>query len=216
MNATFALIIICFLAFGATLIAVSSGISSDYILNEFGFSGANAMAKPWTFITCIFLHYDITHILSNMLVLMFFGTSVENELGKGRMLMIFFLGALAGNAFSYFYYPADVVSLGASAGIFALIGTGMLVKPLDISFYPFLMPMPLGIIGVLYAIYNAVGFVSQVGNVSYIAHFGGLLVGLAFGFSHEGIAKGMRTLTLAVIALVVIILLAPVLLGYFF
>lgn len=209
MNATFAIIISCFMTFGISIAAISLGYSGDYILGEFGFSGASAFMKPWTFITCIFLHFDISHLLSNMLVLLFFGTSVENELGKGRMLLIFFAGALMGNIFSFFYYPPEVVSLGASAGVFALIGAGMLIKPLDMSFYPFMVPVPLGIIGILYAIYNSIGFASGAGNISFIAHFGGLLVGLAVGFRHEGFWKGISTMTLSILALVIIIMLLP-------
>lgn len=209
MNATFAIIITCFMAFGISIAAIAMGYSSDYILGEFGFSGASAFAKPWTFITCIFLHFDISHLLSNMLVLLFFGTSVENELGKGRMLLIFFSGALLGNIFSLFYYPTSVVSIGASAGVFAMIGAGMLIKPLDMSFYPFLVPVPLGIIGILYAVYNSIGFASGTGNISFIAHFGGLLVGLAAGFRHEGFLKGVSTMTLSALAIVLVIMLLP-------
>ena len=215
MNATFSLIVICFLAFGASMLATSYGVSGDYILREFAFSGSTAFEKPWTFVTSVFLHFDISHLLSNMLVLLFFGSSVENELGKGRMLAIFMLGALAGNIFSLFYYPPEVVSLGASAGVFALIGTGMIVKPLDMSFYPFLVPIPLGIIGILYAVYNAIGFAAGGGTVSYVAHFGGLLVGLAFGFRQQGIRKGMTTLTISALAIVLFLMILPFLASLF-
>lgn len=201
MNSTFAIIIVSFLVYGICLFAISAGVSGDYILENFGFSGKNAFAKPWTFLTCVFLHFDIAHLLSNMFVLLFFGTAVENELGRAKMLCIFFLGAMMGDIFSLFYYPPDVVSIGASAGVFALIGAGMLVKPLDLSFYPFLVPVPLGLLGMLYAVYNAIGFFSGVGNISYIAHFGGLLVGVLFGFMHEGFRKGVRTIIIAMLVL---------------
>lgn len=215
MNATLAIIVICFLAFGAQIAWVSMGHNPDYLLSELGFSGANAIEKPWTFITSIFLHFDIAHLLSNMFVLIFFGTSVENEMGKGKMLLIFFSGAILGNIFSFFYYSPDIVSIGASAGIFALVGAGMIVKPLDMSFYPFMVPMPLGIIGILYAIYNAIGLVTPAGDVAYIAHLGGLIIGLAAGFAHEGFWQGMKTISLSVIAIIIAILIIPVILGYF-
>jgi len=210
MNATFALIMICFLAFGASILAVSNGISGDYILNEFGFSGANVFARPWTLLTCAFIHFDIGHLLSNMFVLLFFGASLEGEIGKGRMLLIFFLGVLAGDLISLLFYAPDVILIGASAGIFALIGAGMLIKPLDMSFYPFTVPMPLGIIGILYIIYNSLGLFAGEQGISYIAHAGGMIVGLAFGFRHEGFRKSMLTMVLLCLAA----LLLPVLLYF--
>lgn len=196
MNASFFLIISCFAVYGIISFAIAGGASSDAILNDFAFSGANAFSKPWTFLTCAFLHADIAHLLSNMLVLLFFGTSVENELGKGKMIMIFFLGVLAGDVFSLFFYQPNVLLLGASAGIFALIGAGMLVRPVDLSFYPFIVPMPLGVIGIIYIVYNSLGFFAGDSGVSYIAHAGGMLVGLAFGFRQEGFKKGMLTVLL--------------------
>lgn len=205
MNASFALIIACFAVYGIAAFSITAGESSDAILNDFAFSGANAFSKPWTFITCAFLHADMAHLLSNMLVLLFFGTSVENELGKGKMLLIFFLGVIAGDVFSLFFYQPDVLLLGASAGIFALIGAGMLVRPVDLSFYPFVVPMPLGVIGILYIVYNSLGFFAGDSGVSYIAHAGGMLVGLAFGFRQEGFRKGMLT----VIIMLLLALLMP-------
>ncbi len=210
MNATFALIVICFLAFGASILVVSNGISGDYLLNEFGFSGINAFAKPWTFLTCAFIHFDIAHLLSNMFVLLFFGASLEGELGRGRMLLVFFLGVLAGDLISLFFYAPSVILIGASAGIFALIGAGMLIKPLDMSFYPFTVPMPLGVIGILYIIYNSLGLFAGEQGISYIAHAGGMIVGLAFGFRHEGFRKSMLTMMILCLAA----LLLPVLLYF--
>jgi len=194
MNSTFSIILTCFLVYGAIIVALNVGISEDFILYNFGFSGDNLFARPWTLITSIFLHKDIDHLVSNIFVLMFFGTAVENELGKRKMLLIFFLGAIVGDLFSLFVYPPHVILIGASAGVFALIGVGMLIRPLDVSLYPFLVPIPLGLLGILYAFYNTIGFLFGTGNVSYIAHFGGLFTGLLFGFQYGGLKHGLKIL----------------------
>jgi membrane associated rhomboid family serine protease len=131
--------------------------------------------------------------------------AVEAELGTRKTLVIFFLGAVAGDMLSLLVYPFDAISIGASAGIFALIGTGMLVRPIDLSFWPLIVPIPLAFLGILYAVYNIYGFITQPdSNISYIAHFGGLIVGLYFGFKSVGIKKGVKIVLLTLLLMVLI------------
>jgi len=61
--------------------------------NTFGFSGGNFLERPYVIITSIFMHGSIDHLLSNIIVLLFFGAAVEDELKWKKMLIIFFLGA---------------------------------------------------------------------------------------------------------------------------
>jgi len=200
MKLTLILISLCLIGFFFPIFL------TDYnaFVNEFGFSGKNLLAKPWVLITSIFLHANIGHLLSNILILFFFGMAVESELGK-KMLLIFFLGAIAGDLLSLLVYPFEAVSIGASAGIFALIGAGILVRPFDFSLYPFIMPIPLAFLGILYAIYNIYGFIVEpASEISYIAHFGGLFVGLYYGFQIVGIKKGVKII-LFVLSIMVLI-----------
>mgnify|MGYP001609559730 CR=1 FL=1 len=171
----------------------------------FGFSGENLLARPYSLVTSIFLHGSFLHLLSNILVWLFFGMAVESELGRGKMLAIFFLGAFAGDFLSLLAYPWDAISVGASAGIFALVGVGMLVRPMDLSFYPLVIPVPLAFLGLLYAIFNTYEFLFAADpSISYIGHFGGLAVGLLFGVRYAGVKKSIKIIlvTLAVMALI--------------
>jgi len=197
MRVTLLLIILCILTFIYTML-----VGGERFIETYGFSGPNLISRPWTLITSIFIHGNFEHLLSNILILFFFGIAVENELGAKKMLLIFLGGAIAGAFVSLFFYPWGTVSVGASAGIFALIGVGMLVKPLDLSFYPLLIPIPLALLGMLYTVYNAYYFfIAPQSNVSYIAHFGGLFIGLAFGFRKVGIKKGLLIMSVALIVL---------------
>lgn len=175
------------------------------VYDAYGFSLNNFLTKPYVAITSIFLHGSIDHLLSNILVLIFFGMAVESELGAAKTGLIFFLGAFAGDILSAIVYSPDTIGVGASAGIFALIGVGMLVRPVDLSFYPLVVPIPLAMLGLAYALYNTYGFIANIDpEVSYIAHFGGLFVGLLFGFRHEGWKKGIRTILLTFLIMILI------------
>jgi len=204
MNATMSLITLCFLVYGIMIFSLYIGIDEDFIFQNFGFSGENLFNKPWTLLTSIFMHVSIDHLLSNVFVMFFFGIAVESEIGKKKMLSIFFLGAIAGDLLSLLFYPPSAISIGASAGVFALIGVGMLVRPLDMSFYPPFFILPLGLLGILYAFYNAVGFLFGGGNISYIAHFGGLFIGLLFGMRQEGWQRGFKILLIMLLIMILI------------
>ena len=131
MKLTYILIIIAILAYVLPFFVVSD---QGAFYNTYGFSGANLLERPYVLITSIFMHGSLTHLLSNVLVWIFFGAAVEAELGSRKTLSIFFLGAFAGSFLSLLFYPWASISIGASAGIFALVGAGMLVRPVDLSF----------------------------------------------------------------------------------
>lgn len=208
MKASLFLCLICVLVFIYTLSLPSD--AQDSLVERYGFSGENLFSHPDVLLTSTFLHGSWEHLLSNILILFFFGSAVEGELGKRKMLLIFFLGAIAGDLFSLIFYFTGIYgwslpSIGASAGVFALIGTGMLVRPFDLSYYPYLIPIPLAFLGLIYAVYNAIGFVAGPSNISYIAHFGGLFLGLYFGFKHEGWREGLRI----ILVMIMIMILTP-------
>lgn len=152
----------------------------DPAYGEYGFSQNNLFERPYVLVTSIFLHGSLDHLLSNLLVLIFFGLAVEHELGWKRTVLIFLLGAFAGDVLSMLVYAQDEIAVGASAGVFALIGVAILL-PIDLPFQS-VSPFPLALLGLAYAVYNVYGFIANTDpNVSYIAHAGGLFVGLAFG-----------------------------------
>lgn len=185
-------------------------------VDSFVFSSESMTARPWTIISSVFMHANLLHILSNVFVFFFFGLAVEDEMSKKQMILIFMLGALVGNIASIALYPSGVQFLGASAGIFALVGTGMLVRPVDFSVAPFLLPLPLIFIGIIYTILNIYSFGAGIDEgISYAGHLGGLAIGLAFGFHKTGFKQGMRTVTLGTIALIVIMIVAVFVLNYF-
>src|SRR3989441_6101841 len=68
----------------------STLLTSPSFAGAFGFSPARAWQYPWTFVTYMFLHAGIPHILFNMLVLFVFGSSVEDRMG-GRLFLLFYL-----------------------------------------------------------------------------------------------------------------------------
>ncbi len=77
------------------------------------------LAQPWRFVTAVFLHASILHIVFNMWVLMDIGPVVEELYGSARYLFIFVVTGIGGYLLSSFI---GNFSLGASGALLGLIG----------------------------------------------------------------------------------------------
>ena len=141
----------------------------------------------WTFITSMFLHAGLGHLFVNMFSLMFIGSFVEKLIGKKRFLALYFAsGIFAGVLFVLIAAitgtDLNVYAVGASGAIFGLGGLLAVLTPRLPVLVFFILPMPMWIamfflMGVLWIMSLSLGL--PIGNV---AHLGGLLVGLAYGF----------------------------------
>jgi rhomboid protease GluP len=74
----------------------------------------------WRLVTAGFLHGGLLHILMNSWVLFDLGTQVEEFYGTARYLVFYIIATMGGFLASCYWNPA--ISIGASAGIFGLIG----------------------------------------------------------------------------------------------
>lgn len=211
------LISICIIIF---LIEMYYNFSIE-IFNEYGFSLQNlSLGKFWVFITSIFLHADPAHLILNILGLFFFGRVVERKLGKRKFLLIFFASAFIGDlailALTILGLASAIIpTIGVSAAVFGLMGTGMLVKPLEFVFHPYLIPVPLILVALLYTLYNIGEFLlvittGETSNISYVSHIGGLIFGMYYGVTQEGGKKGIIIL----LFILLLLILVPILWNY--
>lgn len=72
-------------------------------------------------VTPIFLHGSPFHLLFNSLSLLSIGPVAEGTYGSGRVFVVYILGGVLGNLFGL-EFGGPRPSLGASGGIFALVG----------------------------------------------------------------------------------------------
>lgn len=74
----------------------------------------------WRFLTPALLHASVPHILFNMYALLSFGSSLEQNFGHKRFLLLYVLSAFAGNTLSFLL--SSGYSVGASTAVFGLVG----------------------------------------------------------------------------------------------
>lgn len=89
------------------------------------FAPAVQGGEQWRLATAMFLHFNLAHLLYNMLGLLTLGDTLERTIGTVRFLAVYLGGGLLGNAVSVLAAAGEretAVSAGASGGIFAVIG----------------------------------------------------------------------------------------------
>ena len=112
------------------------GVTEQFVLNE------NSFIQPWRFLTAIFLHGGLLHLLYNMFALVLFGLFLEGLIGGRKFLLVFFVSGILANIISVFFYPS---SLGASGAISGIIGALIIVRPMLVV-WAFGLPMPIFIV----------------------------------------------------------------------
>lgn len=138
-----------------------------------------AVPKIWQFVTAIFLHGSITHLLFNLFALFLFGLILERTIGSQRFLVVFFATGILANIISYPFTPN---ALGASGAIMGIIGTLAILRPM-MSVWAFGMIIPMFIAAILWvgeSLLGIFGFGNQ--GIGYIAHLSGVFSGILYGF----------------------------------
>jgi len=141
----------------------------------------------WTIITSMFMHGGPSHLLLNMLSLMFLGGFLERLIGSKRFLGIYMASGIIANLFYVLAYlvfnTKSIPAVGASGAIFGLAGMLAVLTPkmkIYIMLIPIAMPMWLGVTAMLVLLWTLTLTLGlPIGNE---AHLGGLLVGLAYAF----------------------------------
>ena len=131
----------------------------------------------WQLFTSIFVHVSIVHLLGNMFFLLIFGLRAEELFSLKEYLIIYFLSGLAGNLLSLAFGPYSApgipfVSAGASGAIFGVFGACIIYVRRAVG--------QSIITALMYAFFL---FMINIGpGVNFLAHLGGLAVGLLIGY----------------------------------
>jgi membrane associated rhomboid family serine protease len=145
----------------------------------------------------MFLHGSWLHLLGNMLFLWVFGNNIEDRFGKlGFGLFYLLCGYVAAYAFALFNAAAVTPLIGASGAIAGVLGAYLVLYPRAQvwSLVPFLFFIPvrlpawlvLGMWFVLQWVYSAGYAVSAAGDVAYLAHVAGFVVGALIAWPFRG------------------------------
>ena len=130
------------------------------------------LTRPWSLVTYMFLHGNLSHIAFNMLALFFFGQRIEQRMGSREFLTLYFASGITGALLSMLFSGAWII--GASGGIFGVMLAFAWFWPDERIFLWGVLPIPakLLVIGTT-ALALFGGFGGSRDGVAHFAHLGG-------------------------------------------
>lgn len=161
---------------------VGKGIHTDTLIN-FGakYNYGIVEGQWWRFVTPMFIHLDLMHLLFNMSALLVLSRTLEGIFGTGKLLSIYFVSGVAGVILSFAFN--DSISAGASGAIFGLLGAHVTLFLRNRTVYKHIFGMDFLI---LIAINLGYGLVNT--QIDDFGHLGGLIAGVLMAYA-VGIQK---------------------------
>ncbi|MDE7246978.1 MAG: rhomboid family intramembrane serine protease [Lachnospiraceae bacterium] len=165
--------------------------TGDLLYNRGAFNVAALLqgGQVYRLLTSMFLHWNVEHLFSNMIVLYSMGSIVEQELGTLPYIALYFLSGLAGNIFSMGYEMLVNLygnSAGASGAVFGVEGALLFLVIMHRGRLEFITVGRV-VFAIAFSLYC--GFTSA--GVNNVAHVGGVLMGFTAAAVIEG-CKRMR------------------------
>jgi rhomboid protease GluP len=153
--------------------------ATELLAQGASFGPAIAGGESWRLLSALFLHGGLLHLLFNGAALLEIGRVVERRIGSARTLSVFLLAGAWGFLASLLWQPG-VISIGASGGIFGLLGVWAMLAIRAIG-QAGEADRTRRQLGVMAAVLLALGLGFLIPNVDHAAHLGGLSVGLLLG-----------------------------------
>ncbi|WCJ24274.1 RHOMBOID-like protein 12 [Euphorbia peplus] len=145
-----------------------------------------------TLLTSAFSHIDAEHIISNMVGLYFFGTSIARTFGPEFLLKLYIAGAIGGSVFYLVHHaylalstkgngmwtkdPSRTPGLGASGAVNAIMLLDIFLHPRATLYFNFIIPVPAFLLGIFLIGKDTLRIIEGDSNISGSAHLGGAAV----------------------------------------
>ena len=169
-------------------------------VRDFGFVPAEwSRGGGLTTLSSFFIHAGWMHLIGNVYFLMVFGDNVEDQLGKGKFLLLVLAGHAAGMVLHAALDPrGGIPCVGASAGIFAVVTYYAIAFPrARLAFFLFgrfragWLRVPAWAMLAFYTVLQLAGAGAQMqgaGSTSNLGHLGGMVIGAIAAI----VARGVR------------------------
>jgi membrane associated rhomboid family serine protease len=172
------------IANAVVLLLLMTVFTSPALQEALRFAPGEALRRPWTFVTYMFVHAGLLHLVFNMFMLYVFGAPVEHRLG-GRTFIVYYLycgigAAVFSLALSGIMHVPPFV--GASGAVLGLgVAFAMLWPDAEMFVIPF--PMPIRARTLILGLIGLDIIMSQLAprdGVAHLAHVGGAAFGYLF------------------------------------
>ena len=158
--------------------------TSPEVVQALQFSPRTAFTHPWTFLSYMFVHAGLLHLLANMLMLYVFGTAVESRMGSRNFILYYLFCGAGAAVFSLLLAGVMPVSafIGASGAVLGVAVAFAYFWP-DAELIVFPIPFPIKARTLVIGLVVLDVIASQLwpnDGVAHLAHVGGAVFGYLF------------------------------------
>ena len=171
------------IANAVVLLLLMTVFTSPALLDDLQFSPASALHRPWTFVTYMFVHANLLHLLGNMLMLFVFGAPVESRMGSRKFILYYLYCGIGAAIFSMGLSGFMSIGpfIGASGAVLGVALAFAMFWP-DAELVVFPVPIPIKartFVAVIVGL-DILGALYFNDGIAHIAHVGGALFGYVF------------------------------------
>jgi membrane associated rhomboid family serine protease len=180
------------IANAVVLLLMRTVLTSPDLAAALAFNPASAWRHWWTFLSYMFVHAGLLHLLGNMLMLFVFGTAVESRMGSRTFLLYYLFCGVGAAIFALGLSSFMAVSpfIGASGAVLGVALAFAMYWP-DAELVVFPIPVLIRartLVTILIGLDVFFSFLAQSDGIAHLAHVGGAAFGYLF-FRLQGISR---------------------------
>lgn len=148
-------------------------------------------AEAWRFVTYMFVHVGVMHIMMNLIIQIFLGVALELVHHWWRVALVYLAGVLAGSMGTSIVNP-NIYLAGASGGVYALITAHIATiimnwREMEFAIVQLFVFLIFCITDIGFAAYRHFNDIHD--QVGYVAHLCGAVAGLLVGI---GVLRNLK------------------------
>lgn len=171
------------IANAVVLLLLMTVFTSPALLESLQFTPSGALSRPWTFVSYMFVHAGLLHLLGNMLMLFVFGAPVESRMGSRKFILYYLYCGVGAAAFSLGLSGLMSVGpfIGASGAVLGVgIAFAMFWPEAELVVFPIPIPIKARTFVAVIIGLDILGALYFNDGIAHLAHVGGALFGYLF------------------------------------
>ena len=172
------------IANAVVLLLLMTLFTSRDLFSALQFSPRTALTRPWTFVSYMFVHAGLLHLLANMLMLYVFGTAVESRMGSRPFILYYLYCGVGAAVFSLLL--AGIMPVGAFVGASgAVLGVAVAFAyfwpEAELIVFPIPFPIKARTLVIGLVIFDVIAWrLWPNDGIAHLAHVGGAMFGYLF------------------------------------